>query len=78
MLWEDEHVLVINKPASLVVHSSPELGDRYGDTLINGLLHHCPEISKLTHYDAYFRPGIVQRLDKQTSGAMVVAKTQGP
>jgi len=66
IVYEDEHILVVNKPAGLVVH--PAVGNRTG-TLVNGLLFH--DIS-LQHVP---RAGIVHRLDKDTSGLMVVAKT---
>jgi 23S rRNA pseudouridine1911/1915/1917 synthase len=63
--YEDESLLVLNKPAGLVVH--PGAGNRDG-TLLNALLHHCPALAELP------RAGIVHRLDKDTSGLMVVAK----
>lgn len=66
IVYEDEHILVINKPADLVVH--PAAGN-YDGTLLNGLLYHCPELIKIP------RAGIVHRLDKDTTGLMVVAKT---
>lgn len=66
IIYEDEHLLVINKPAGLVVH--PGAGNHTG-TLMNALLHHCPDLQHLP------RAGIVHRLDKDTSGLMVVAKT---
>jgi len=66
ILFEDRDVLVINKPAGLVVH--PGAGNARG-TLVNALLHHDPKLRELP------RAGIVHRLDKDTSGAMVVAKT---
>ncbi|TBW50984.1 23S rRNA pseudouridine(1911/1915/1917) synthase RluD [Marinobacter halodurans] len=66
IVYEDEHVLVINKPAGLVVH--PAAGHAAG-TLVNALLHHAPEVDKLP------RAGIVHRLDKDTSGLMVVARS---
>jgi 23S rRNA pseudouridine1911/1915/1917 synthase len=66
IVYEDEHILVINKPVGLVVH--PGAGNQNG-TLLNALLHHVPHIEKLP------RAGIVHRLDKDTSGLMVVAKT---
>ena len=65
-VYEDDSLLVIDKPAGLVVH--PAAGNPDG-TLLNGLLHHCPELEKIP------RAGIVHRLDKDTSGLMVVAKT---
>ncbi len=64
--FEDEHILVVNKPSGLVVH--PAAGHSQG-TLLNALLHHCPNASMLP------RAGIVHRLDKDTTGLMVVAKT---
>ncbi|MDQ2078115.1 23S rRNA pseudouridine(1911/1915/1917) synthase RluD [Marinimicrobium sp. ABcell2] len=66
IVYEDEHLLVINKPAGLVVH--PAAGNQTG-TLLNALLHHCPELVNVP------RAGIVHRLDKDTTGLMVVAKT---
>jgi len=67
IIYEDEDLLVINKPAGLVVH--PAAGNRSG-TLLNALLYHCPDLNKLP------RAGIVHRLDKDTSGLMMVAKSQ--
>jgi 23S rRNA pseudouridine1911/1915/1917 synthase len=66
IVFEDEHLMVINKPAGLVVH--PGSGNWSG-TLLNGLLHHCPQLAGVP------RAGIVHRLDKDTSGLMVVGKT---
>ena len=66
VVHEDEHVLVLNKPAGLVVH--PGAGNSAG-TLLNALLHHDPKLAQLP------RGGIVHRLDKDTSGLMVVAKS---
>ncbi|MFM1827696.1 MAG: hypothetical protein RLY67_1077 [Pseudomonadota bacterium] len=66
LVFEDAHILVVNKPAGLVVH--PAAGHPRG-TLLNGLLHHYPDAARLP------RAGIVHRLDKDTSGLMVVAKT---
>ncbi|HEV2107807.1 MAG TPA: RluA family pseudouridine synthase [Thermomicrobiales bacterium] len=68
IVFEDADVIVLNKPAGLVVHPAP--GHPAG-TLVNALLHHAPEI----HVGGRVRPGIVHRLDKDTSGLMVVAKT---
>lgn len=70
ILHEDEHLLVIDKPAGLVVHPAPGNPDR---TLVNALLAHCGE--NLPGIGGVKRPGIVHRLDKDTSGLMVVAKT---
>jgi 23S rRNA pseudouridine1911/1915/1917 synthase len=68
VLYEDAHLLVINKPAGLVVH--PGAGVKSG-TLVNALLHHCRDLSGI---GGKLRPGIVHRLDKNTTGVMVVAK----
>lgn len=70
ILYEDDHILVIDKPAGLVVH--PGAGNPHG-TLANALLQHCGE--NLSGIGGVKRPGIVHRLDKDTSGLMVVAKT---
>jgi len=70
VLYEDKHMIVINKPAGLVVH--PAVGNETG-TLVNALLHHCTD---LTGIGGEIRPGIVHRLDKDTSGVMVVAKNE--
>ncbi|MFQ5960884.1 MAG: RluA family pseudouridine synthase [Candidatus Methylomirabilales bacterium] len=70
LLYEDRDLLVVNKPPGLVVH--PAVGHQRG-TLVNALLHHCPE---LTAVGGGERPGIVHRLDKETSGCLVVAKTE--
>ncbi len=69
VVFEDDHVIVINKPAGLVVH--PGAGNHDG-TLVNGLLYHCGD--SLSGIGGVARPGIVHRLDKGTSGLMVVAK----
>jgi 23S rRNA pseudouridine1911/1915/1917 synthase len=66
--YEDEDLLVVDKPAGLVVHPAP--GHRQG-TLVHGLLHHVPDLAGV---GGVLRPGIVHRLDKDTSGLMVVAK----
>ncbi len=70
ILFEDEHLLVINKPADFVVHPAP---GHYDGTLVNALLHHCGD--SLSGIGGVKRPGIVHRLDKDTSGILVVAKT---
>jgi 23S rRNA pseudouridine1911/1915/1917 synthase len=67
-LYEDEDLAVINKQAGMVVHPAP---GNYTGTLVNALLFHCPDIGQI---NGDIRPGIVHRLDKDTSGAMVVAK----
>lgn len=66
VIYEDDHLLLINKPADLVVH--PAAGHASG-TLLNGLLHHAPQLYEVP------RAGIVHRLDKDTTGIMVVAKS---
>ena len=70
VLFEDQHLIVLNKPAGLTVHPAP--GNKDG-TLVNGLLHHCPDLPGI---GGELRPGIVHRLDKDTSGCLVVAKSQ--
>ena len=70
ILYEDEHLLVVDKPAGLVVH--PAAGNLDG-TLVNALLHHCA--GRLSGIGGVARPGIVHRIDKDTSGLLVVAKT---
>ena len=70
ILFEDEHLLIVDKPAGLVVH--PAAGNRDG-TLVNALLHHCA--GRLSGIGGVARPGIVHRIDKDTSGLLVVAKT---
>src|SRR6184192_2457129 len=71
VLYEDEDLIVINKPAGLVVH--PGAGHRE-HTLVNALLHYCPKLSGIGGKE---RPGIVHRLDKETSGCLVAAKNDG-
>ena len=68
--YEDEHLIVIDKPAGMVVH--PAAGNRDG-TLVNALLYHCR--GQLSGINGVERPGIVHRIDKDTSGLLVVAKT---
>jgi 23S rRNA pseudouridine1911/1915/1917 synthase len=70
IVFEDSHLIVIDKPAGLVVH--PAAGHGTG-TLVNALIHHCGE--SLSGIGGVKRPGIVHRLDKDTSGLLVVAKT---
>ena len=70
VVFEDEHLLIVNKPAGLVVH--PAAGN-YDGTLVNALLHHCA--GRLSGIGGVARPGIVHRIDKDTSGLLVVAKT---
>ena len=69
ILFEDENLIVINKKPGLVVH--PAAGN-YENTLVNALLFHCK--GNLSEIGGYKRPGIVHRIDKMTSGAIVVAK----
>lgn len=70
IVYEDDHLLVLNKPVGLVVHPAPGHAD---STLVNALLAHCGD--SLSGIGGVKRPGIVHRLDKDTSGLMVVAKT---
>ena len=70
VLFEDAHLIVLNKPAGLTVHPAP--GNKDG-TLVNALLHHCPDLPGI---GGEMRPGIVHRLDKDTTGCIVVAKSQ--
>lgn len=70
VLYEDRDIIVINKPAGRVVH--PAAGNESG-TLVNALLHHCKDLAGI---GGEMRPGIVHRLDKDTSGVMVVAKNE--
>ena len=70
VLFEDEHLIVVDKPAGMAVHPAPGSADR---TLVNALLHHCR--GRLSGIGGVARPGIVHRLDKDTSGVMVAAKT---
>ena len=70
IVYEDEHLLVVDKPAGLVVH--PAAGNRDG-TMVNALLHHCG--GSLSGIGGVARPGIVHRIDKDTSGLLVVAKS---
>jgi 23S rRNA pseudouridine1911/1915/1917 synthase len=69
ILYEDEHLLAIDKPAGLVVHPSPGHGS---GTLVNALLHHVRDFQGI---GGELRPGIIHRLDRATSGVLVVAKT---
>lgn len=69
IVYEDEDVLVVDKPAGMVVH--PGAGN-YSGTLVNGILYHCGE--RLSSINGVIRPGIVHRIDKDTSGLLMVAK----
>ena len=71
ILFEDAHLLILNKPAGMAVHPAPGSEDA---TLVNALLHHCK--GQLSGIGGVERPGIVHRLDKLTSGVMVAAKTE--
>lgn len=68
IIYEDSDMLVINKPVGMVVHPGAGTGD---DTLVHGLLHHCQDLSGIGGIE---RPGILHRLDKDTSGVLVIAK----
>lgn len=68
IIYEDSDVIVINKPQDMVVHPAP---GNYTGTLVNGLLYHCKDLSGI---NGVIRPGIVHRIDKDTSGVLVVAK----
>ena len=69
ILYEDEELIIINKPAGMVVHPAP---GNYEGTLVNALLYHCDNLAGIGGVE---RPGIVHRLDKDTTGAIVVAKS---
>jgi 23S rRNA pseudouridine1911/1915/1917 synthase len=70
IVYEDEHLLVVNKKQGMVVH--PAAGN-YSGTLVNALLYHCQDLSGI---NGVLRPGIVHRIDKDTSGLLVVAKSE--
>ena len=70
VVYEDEDIVVVDKPAGMVVHPAP---GHFTGTLVNALLHHCPNLSGI---GGVARPGIVHRLDQDTSGLIVVAKSQ--
>ena len=70
IVYEDEDIIVVNKAAGMVVHPAP---GHFTGTLVNALLHHCPNLSGI---GGVARPGIVHRLDQDTSGLIVVAKTE--
>ncbi|MCB1107075.1 MAG: RluA family pseudouridine synthase [Chlamydiia bacterium] len=67
ILYEDETIILVNKPVGMVVHPAP---GHYQGTFVNALLHHCPSLPSQD-----VRPGIVHRLDKETSGVLLAAKT---
>lgn len=70
ILYEDKEVIVINKPQNMVVHPAP---GHYTGTLVNALLYHCSD--ELSGINGIMRPGIVHRIDKNTSGVIMIAKT---
>lgn len=70
IVFEDKHLLVVNKPRGMVVHPAP---GNYSGTLVNALLYHCND--SLSGINGVLRPGIVHRIDKDTSGLLIVAKT---
>lgn len=70
IVYEDEAVIVVNKPRGMVVHPAP---GNYSGTLVNGLLYHCR--GELSAINGVIRPGIVHRIDKDTTGLLMVAKT---
>ena len=70
IVYEDSHLLVVNKPQGMVVHPAP---GNYSGTLVNALMYHCKD--NLSGINGVLRPGIVHRIDKDTSGLLLVAKT---
>ena len=68
IMYEDDHLIILNKQPGLVVHPAP---GHYSGTLVNGLLYHYPDLKR---FGSDFRPGIVHRLDKDTSGLLIIAK----
>ncbi|MBS3969495.1 MAG: RluA family pseudouridine synthase [Clostridia bacterium] len=68
ILYEDAYIVVVNKPQGMVIHPAP---GNYSGTLVNALLYHCKDLSGI---NGVLRPGIVHRIDKDTSGVLVVAK----
>lgn len=70
ILYEDDDLIVLNKPQNMVVHPAP---GHYSGTLVNGLMYHCGD--KLSGINGVMRPGIVHRIDKDTSGVLVIAKS---
>ncbi len=68
IIYEDQDVIVVNKPQGMVVHPAP---GNYTGTLVNALLYHCKDLSSI---NGIIRPGIVHRIDKDTSGVLVIAK----
>lgn len=72
VMYSDDEIIVVNKPANMTVHPAPGHPDA---TLVDALLARFPELATMTEPDGVLRPGIVHRLDKETSGVMVVART---
>lgn len=70
IVYEDRELLVVNKPKGMVVHPAP---GNYSGTLVNALMYHCGD--RLSSINGIIRPGIVHRIDKKTSGLLIVAKT---
>lgn len=69
ILYEDEDVLIVNKPKNMVVHPAP---GHYSDTLVNAIMFHCK--NNLSAINGVLRPGIVHRIDKNTTGALIICK----
>lgn len=69
IVYEDEDILIINKPVGMVVHPAP---GHYTDTLVNGIMYHCKD--QLSGINGELRPGIVHRIDKDTTGLLVICK----
>ena len=69
IVYEDKDVLIVNKPQDMVVHPAP---GNYEGTLVNAILYHCKE--NLSSINGVIRPGIVHRIDKDTSGLLIIAK----
>lgn len=69
ILYEDDDVIVVNKPKNMVVHPAP---GHYSDTLVNGLMYHCKD--SLSGINGVMRPGIVHRIDKDTTGSVIACK----
>lgn len=70
IIYEDDHLLVVNKPQGMVVHPAP---GHYSGTLVNALIYHCQE--RLSGINGILRPGIVHRIDRDTSGTLLVCKS---
>ena len=69
IIYEDDDVLIVNKPKDLVVHPAP---GHYTGTLVNGIMYHCKD--NLSNINGVLRPGIVHRIDKDTTGALIICK----